>query len=1070
MDSTIAAERAAGNGNGTEGYALFAAYAKSVVRDVKAYNASQGNYRQIPVGYAARVTELIYDEINYFTCGDAEERVDILGIRNEAWCDGSTFASSGWGDLMQEIWWSSVPVVMAEYYCTDSEDRDEEMNDVATLYGEDMAGDWSGGMFYTYAGSDYGTYSTPLPPELSGQYRYGPRKPLNVADDFTRATLDTIALCAMGFRFNSFYTDGDFHPFINSMARFLKEAETQATLPSIVNHFRVGAKRQGKIDIELMRKVCRDIVHERRHSKTERNNDLLDTMLYSRDTLSGEGLSDESIIDNTVTFLIAGHETTSGLLSFAMYYLLKAPNATAKARTEVDEVVGEADVTVEHLAHLNYLTAVLRETLRLMPTAPGFSLTPYKREVIGGKYEVNPGDSLDVFLAAVHRDPVVYGSDADEFRPERMLDEYFQRLPANSWKPFGNGKRSCIGRAFAWQEALIILAMILQMFTFELVDKDYELEIKESLTIKPDNLWVYATPRPGRRQPRTGFSVQAPNTTNQKGTDIIDESLGVQPATILYGSNSGTCEALAHRLAVAINGKGTFLCLVQPMDAFEDRWLPKAQPVIIITGSYDGRPPDNARQFVTWLEALEGKELEGVSYAVFGCVPTLVDDLMSKHGGARIAPRRAIDTAEADPFAELEDWIEDSLWPSLEAAFDIGQHTAGNEPGNGAKISVRAPYTFRASYKEAVVQEARVLTSGDAPKKVHVELALPDTIEYQPGDHLAILPVNPPEMVQRALSLFHVGPDSIIHVTSRTTSGLPTDIPISAHDLLSGYVELNQVATPAVRISMPYTLRQTTEDLEDLATHRYIPEVRERHLSLLDILESHPVPAFGIQQYIQMLPRLRPRQYTISSAPRLNPGCASFTVSVQNGTGGAEHAQSAQGVASNYLINSLRGSVVRVSLRKARPEFRLPEEGSTYPIIMVAAGSGIAPFRAFIQELSARRLDGTSTPPALLFFGCRGLHLDDLYRDELDGYEAKGVVTVFRAFSRMQSPENGCQYVQDMLWNAREKVRGLWEEGAKVFVCGSVEMNEGVKTTLARIVPSTSAEEFAQQYVAEIFT
>jgi cytochrome P450/NADPH-cytochrome P450 reductase len=137
---------------------------------------------------------------------------------------------------------------------------------------------------------------------------------------------------------------------------------------------------------------------------------------------------------------------------------------------------------------------------------------------------------------------------------------------------------------------------------------------------------------------------------------------------------------------------------------------------------------------------------------------------------------------------------------------------------------------------------------------------------------------------------------------------------------------------------------------------------------------------------------------------------------------------------------------------------------------MVAAGSGIAPFRAFIQELSARRLDGTPTPPALLFFGCRGLHLDDLYRDELDGYEAKGVVTVFRAFSRMQSPRNGCRYVQDMLWNAREKVRGLWEEGAKVFVCGSVEMNEGVKTTLARIVPSTSAEEFAGRYVTDIFT
>ncbi|KAL2787821.1 cytochrome P450 [Aspergillus keveii] len=818
-------------------------------------------------------------------------------------------------------------------------------------------------------------------------YRYGPRKPLNVADDFTRATLDTIALCAMGFRFNSFYTDGDFHPFINSMARFLKEAETQATLPSIVNLFRVGAKRQGKLDIELMRNVCRDIVNERRHSKTERQNDLLDTMLNSRDT-SREGLSDESIIDNMVTFLIAGHETTSGLLSFAMYYLLKAPDAMAKARTEVDEVVGQAEVTVEHLSQLKYLTAVLRETLRLMPTAPGFSLTPYKREIIGGQYEVNPGDSLDVFLAAVHRDPAVYGSDAEEFRPERMLDDYFQRLPANAWKPFGNGKRSCIGRAFAWQEALM-----------------------------PDNLWVYATSRPGRRQPRTGFSTQAPNTTNQKIADIGGDSLGVQPATILYGSNSGTCEALARRLAVEINGKGTFLCLVQPMDAFEGQWLPKGQPVIIITGSYDGRPPDNARQFVSRLQALEGKQLEGVSYAVFGCghrdwastfhkVPTLVDDLMAQHGGTRISPRKATDTAEADPFAELEKWIDDSLWPGLEAAFDIAQHDSSDEAGSSTKISVRAPYTFRAGYEEAIVREVRVLTSGDAPKKIHVELELPDTIEYQPGDHLAILPINPSEMVQRVLSLFHVGSDSIIHVTSRTASGLPTDTPISAHDLLSGYVELNQVATPSGlrALGARSTSQRTTKDLEDLATHRYVPDVREKHLSLLDILENYPVPAYGLQQYIQMLPPLRPRQYTISSAPRLNPGCASLTVSVRNGTADGQPGKSTEGVASNYLMKSLPGSVVRVSLRQARPEFRLPDKGSAHPVIMVSAGSGIAPLRAFIQELSGRQKGEmpANAPPALLFFGCRGLHLDNLYRDEVERYEAKGIVTVFRAFSRVR--------------------------------------------------------------------
>jgi cytochrome P450/NADPH-cytochrome P450 reductase len=240
------------------------------------------------------------------------------------------------------------------------------------------------------------------------------------------------------------------------MVRFLKEAETQATLPSFVNHLRLGAKRQGKLDVDLMRNVCRDILNDRHNSNTGRKDDLLDTMLNSRDALSGNGLSDESIIDNILTFLVAGHETTSGLLSFVMYYLLRTPEAMAMATAEIAAVVGEDEIAVEHLSQFKYLTAVLRETLRLMPTAPGFTVTPYKREVIGGKYEVYPGDLLDVFLAAVHRDPAIYGPDAEKFRPERMLDEYFQRLPATAWKPFGNGKRACIGRAFAWQEALMV--------------------------------------------------------------------------------------------------------------------------------------------------------------------------------------------------------------------------------------------------------------------------------------------------------------------------------------------------------------------------------------------------------------------------------------------------------------------------------------------------------------------------------------------------------------------------------------------------------------------------------------
>ncbi|KAL2811944.1 Glucanosyltransferase-domain-containing protein [Aspergillus granulosus] len=148
------------------GNELLSAYARAVVRDMKAYIASRVNqrgkdaetgYRQVPVGYAAYATDLLDDEVTFFTCGYKEERVDIFGIRSESWCGGSGFRSSGWENLTNRFEDSNVPVVMAEYYCGDPDRRDEDLNDVDKLYDEDMVEVWSGGMFYTYAGQDYGT-------------------------------------------------------------------------------------------------------------------------------------------------------------------------------------------------------------------------------------------------------------------------------------------------------------------------------------------------------------------------------------------------------------------------------------------------------------------------------------------------------------------------------------------------------------------------------------------------------------------------------------------------------------------------------------------------------------------------------------------------------------------------------------------------------------------------------------------------------------------------------------------------------------------------------------------------
>ena len=124
-----------------------------------------------------------------------------------------------------------------------------------------------------------------------------------------------------------------------------------------------------------------------------------------------------------ITFLIAGHETTSGLLSFTWYYLLKNAAAYETAQQEVDRVIGTGPITVDHLTKLPYLNAVLRESLRLSPTAPSIGITAKEDTLIGGKYPVKANTPLLALFPKIHRDPAVYGEDAEEFRPERMLDE-----------------------------------------------------------------------------------------------------------------------------------------------------------------------------------------------------------------------------------------------------------------------------------------------------------------------------------------------------------------------------------------------------------------------------------------------------------------------------------------------------------------------------------------------------------------------------------------------------------------------------------------------------------------------
>lgn len=895
--------------------------------------------------------------------------------------------------------------------------------------------------------------------------RYGPNHLIEVTEDFTRLTLDTLALCAMDFRFNSFYS-AEMHPFVQAMVDFLVESGDRSRRPAIAQSFYRAAQAKYDADISILQRTGQDVIDARRKNPTEKK-DLLNFMLNGRDAKTGEGLSDQSIIDNMITFLIAGHETTSGMLSFAFFYLLKNPQSYSKAQQEVDTVIGQGPITVDHLSKLPYLNAVLREALRLNPTAPMISMASDKPEIIGGKYRIEANEPVNLLLHNLHRDPKVWGEDAEAWNPDRMLDESFNKIQKefpNSWKPFGSGMRACIGRPFAWQEALLVVAILLQNFNFSMEDPSYSLKFKQSLTIKPKDFRMRAQLRNGRNpttleQQLASASISEHTTSEAaKPSKKGAEAAGGIPFSVYYGSNTGTCEALARRLASDAAAHGFRVATVDSLDSAKEN-LPKDHPVAIVTASYEGQPADNAAHFVAWLETLKGTELDGVNYTVFGCghhdwaatfhrIPTLVDRVFEERGAKRVAPLGTADAGAGDIFSDFEKWEDEEFWPAMKKQFNAAENA--NAPlFEQLEVHVSAPRAslLKQEVKEARVVEAKVLSHPDVPEKRHIEIQLPSDMEYSAGDYLAVLPLNPKENVARAMRYFGLAWDSMVTISSAGPTTLPTDMPVSAADLFGAYVELAQPASKRTVATLIGATKDeaTVAALTKLSTDDFDAEISAKRISVLDLLERFPTITLPLPTFLQLQPPMRVRQYSISSSPLWNPSRVTLTYAVLDQPSlAAPTSRRHVGVASSYLAHLEPGDSLHVSIRPSSQAFRPPVDPEQTPVIMVAAGTGLAPFRGFIQERAAQIGAGRQLAPALLFYGCRAPGKDDLYKELFDDWEAKGVVQVRRAYSRQQDASDGAKYVQDRLWRDRKDVVELWEKGAKVFVCGSGAVGQAV--------------------------
>lgn len=727
-------------------------------------------------------------------------------------------------------------------------------------------------------------------------------------------------------------------------------------------------------------------------------------------------------------------------------------------------------------------------------------MAPKKDEIVGGKYVVKEGELVIVLVGYSHLDPKVYGEDAHEFRPERMLDENFDRLNKefpNAWKPFGNGTRGCIGRPFAWQEALLVIAMLLQNFDFEFDDPNYTLALKQTLTVKPANFKVRAIPRDGLRATELGHRLAGTTAPVKSGPAATKNAASAastdagEPMSIYYGSNSGTCQSMAERLAANAFSHGFRARTVDGLDNATDN-LPKNEPVVIITASYEGQPPDNAARFVSWLESLRNGEqsLREVSYAVFGCghhdwastfhrIPRLVDSSLAKHGGTQIASLGLTDVAAGNEMTDFESWEDDVLWPALTTKYNT---TTTEGPALSVEITSPRKSTLHQDLEEATVLATATLTSSDAPiRKQYMEIQLPPSMTYKAGDYLAVLPVNPRDQVHRVLRHFHLPWDAHLTISAKALTYLPHNVSLPAIDIFASYVEVAQPATKRniLALADATTDLESKSNLQTLATNDalYASEITAKRLSVLDLLEQNPNITLPISAFLRMLPPMRVRQYSIGSSPLWSPDRVVLTYSVpeepclsdRTAAGTVEGEEKRHvGVATSYLSSLRQGDVLHVSVHPSHAAFHLPLDAEKTPILMIAAGTGIAPFRAFIQERAEMLNTGRKIAPAILYFGCREPGKDDLYRGELEKWEAAGVVSVRRAYSRQTEASEGCRYVQDRLWREREEVMGLWEAGVRVYICGSRAVGASAKEVLVEMFLDKERKEGMERSREEV--
>lgn len=498
-----------------------------------------------------------------------------------------------------------------------------------------------------------------------------------------------------------------------------------------------------------------------------------------------------------------------------------------------------------------------------------------------------------------------------------------------------------------------------------------------------------------------------------------------EPLLVLYATESGNAEGVAGKLAADARRRGFKPSLVDVADTTPAE-AAKAKNLLLVAATWgEGDPPSRAADFQKALMAEDAPRFDGVRFAVlalgdrayvdFCATGRLFDERLAALGGTRAAERVDCDLDFAKPAAA---WGEKAL-AALKPV----------EPaGSGAEI-IRVDFAHAAATEQAwsserpfaaeVIEQVNLNSSRSDKTTVHLELSLEGSgITYEPGDALMLVPENDPAVVDAVLQAAGVAPDEDLAARLRRE----LDVTTVSRATLEAYQRVRPHADLAAM-------------LEGDGWRSWLPG---RHV--VDLLDSFPsrLEAGELAGLLRPLPA---RAYSIASSALAHPDEAHLLVGL---VGYEAHGRARQGVTSGFVARRLaKGEQVGAYLRPNR-HFRLPEPDR--PIIMVGPGTGVAPFRAFMQHRREQGAEGRSW----LFFGERRFTHDFLYQLEWQELAAEGTLTRMDvAFSRDRPQKD---YVQHRMWDGRADLWAWLQEGAVLYLCGdATSMAKDVESTLRRI-------------------